>query len=1272
MMSTEMGGGGGRGGGGMVAGGGGNIDPSNLHLKKELTQIRKAARVLRDPGTSSTWRSPLNSARSLSKHHYVHHHKNGQVDGTEKGNLIAKEKERRVFLYNWRSQKSESERSKQIGEDDVENIKDDGSYSSHDESVDVDSLSDARNGGENDSKSDTYLSEKYSSAIFKCRNTDFTPSIRRTIKKKSRRSNCSNASLRHHKEKLQKHIILSRCAKDVVEGLPGLVLGREDLVDQSDDTEDYCNSEDLRRASALSPLLARLKNKGWPNSSTKLLRSEQKEDDSISYSTPALSTSSYNKYGARKPSMVESWDAATGSFNDADDEVEDQLDLPGRHGCGIPCYWSRRSTPKSRVGYRSCCSPSLSDTLRRRGSSIFCGSQSVHQRRHHRSSLVSNKRRLGSRTGGQSLVPLLTNSANGQGGSSMGSGNSDDELSTNFEELDLEALSRLDGRRWSSCRSQEGLELVALNGEVHDESSPENARSLSHKYRPMFFDELVGQNIVVQSLMTAVSRGRIAPVYLFQGPRGTGKTSSARIFAAALNCLATEDTKPCGVCRECADFISGKSTCLREVDGSNKKGVGKIKILLKSLSVVHPSAPSLFRVFVVNECHLLPSKTWLTFLQLLEKPLPHVVFILITTDIDNVPRTILSRCQKQLFNKISNGDIVARLSKIADDENMDVESDALELIASNADGSLRDAETMLDQLSLFGKRITISLVNELIGVVSDEKLLDLLELAMSSNATETVIRARELMDSGVDPIVLMSQMATLIVDIIAGTYPNVDGKPDSFFGGRNLSERELDRLKHALTLLSEAEKHLRVASERSTWFTATLLQLGSVASLDRTHSGSSRRQSSKATDEDHVIRLRESTAQKQRTDSQLEPEKSASPSKSFPRVAHRNSTSKDNPVQQTEASSFNPNPNQSQFINSEALTASQGDGNGGRIASRCVNSKMLTNIWLQCIEKCHSKTLRQLLHAHGRLVSICEAKGGFVAHVAFGDRNIKTRAEGFLSSITNSFEMVLQRNVDVKIIILPDTLLQKQTDKSTATNLENKSTRLNVAVSNCDLNFHQEPSKLSTGSFNIYGSHQMKPFDSIAGNPTMSASKENKSGIPVKRIESIIHEQRLETAWLQAMEKGTPGSMSHLKPERNQVLPQDSTYPPNQLEAMNSTDVSVQHWEDELNHEIKALKISDGAVPQKDQIGRRIDHYPISPSLLHNSSFASNFSKENMGYESGSGAGGCSGMFCWNNTRPQRRGKAKQGTPLRSRRSGRFSWFGECAKSRRTDSRYNR
>ncbi|KAK2997721.1 hypothetical protein RJ639_025813, partial [Escallonia herrerae] len=145
------------------------------------------------------------------------------------------------------------------------------------------------------------------------------------------------------------------------------------------------------------------------------------------------------------------------------------------------------------------------------------------------------------------MVEEFLISGDGQGGSSFANGQSDDELSTNYGGLDLEALSRLDGRRWSSsCRSQEGLELVAVNRDGEEESMTESIRTLSQKYRPMFFEELIGQNIVVQSLMNAILRGRVASLYLFQGPRGTGKTSTARVLAAALNCLASNKTKLCG------------------------------------------------------------------------------------------------------------------------------------------------------------------------------------------------------------------------------------------------------------------------------------------------------------------------------------------------------------------------------------------------------------------------------------------------------------------------------------------------------------------------------------------------------------------------------------------------------------------------------------------------------------------------------------------------------------------------------------------------------
>lgn len=669
----------------------GGIDPSNLHLKKELTQIRKA-RLLRDPGTS----------RSLTKHHYVHYQKSSHTfssdhllqlplkvesNNSDKGNPNEKKKEkgRRVFLYNWRNQKSESETSRQFGkDDDVENGKDEGSFSTREESLDLERSINVRIVGGNGAKSDGYISDMYSSAMLKRLGLNSTPSTSRSIKKKSK-SSYSIAGSRHHKEKLQLKTLLSKYTKNAG-------LGRDELLSyvlKSDDANDFCYSEE----SALSPLLVRLRNKG-------LMR---KEEDSVSCSTQALSTSTYNRYAIRNPSSVESWDATTGSLNEADDDVDDQLDFSGQKGCGIPCYWSKRSTPKSRYG--SSRSPSLSDSLRRKGSIMVCG----NQRRHHSFSLGSNKRKLGSKIKSQSLIPLLDNDG---GGLSMRSWNSDDEHSTNFSELDLEALSRLDGRRWSSsCRSQEGSELVALNRE---EGSPENMRSLSNKFRPMFFEELIGQNIVVQSLMSAVSRQRIAPVYLFQGPRGNGKTSTARIFAAALNCLSSKEIKPCGVCRECIDFIGGKSRYLDEVDCSNKKGLYQLKYLLKN---IQPLGLPHYKVFVIDQCHLLPSKTWLAFLRLLDKPLPKTVFILITSDIDNVPRTVLARSQKHLFSKLSNADIVARLRKICIDERLDFESNALDLIASNAYNSLGDAEIMLDQLSLFGKRITKSLVNELVSLI---------------------------------------------------------------------------------------------------------------------------------------------------------------------------------------------------------------------------------------------------------------------------------------------------------------------------------------------------------------------------------------------------------------------------------------------------------------------------------------------------------------------------------------------------------------------------
>ncbi|XP_048334946.2 protein STICHEL [Ziziphus jujuba] len=1285
--------------------------PSKFHLKKELTQIRKAARVLRDPGTTSSWRSPLASSRSAVvalaaaaaastpcswKNNNNNNSENEGRKELHEGSLVdpvnkissGDVKDKRVFLSNWMNPKSSSEKSLTLigknddfddddDDDDDDDEHDDiqGSSSIAGASLD-DSLSDARNVRHGDTKSDTYLGDGPSSMLFRRRDANLVSlgatSIKRTagMKKRCKKIDTHLDVLSKYQ---QKEIILARNnlvnSRRLLDGHPSVTigLGQDDSVEQSDDTEEYCNSEDIRPITGASPLLWKLKHKNWSHSSSKFLRHTRREDSSYTYSTPALSTSSYNRYGNRNPSTVGSWDGTTTSMNDGDDEVDDHLDFPGRQGCGIPCYWSKR-TPKHRGMCRSCYSPSLSDTLRRKGSSIFCGSHTMYTRR-RRSSLSSSKRRMALRSA-QGVLPLLTNSGDGGGGSSIGTGRSDDELSTNFGELDLEALSRLDGRRWSSsCRSQEGLEIVALKGEGEEEGTLENIRSFSQKYKPMFFGELIGQSIVVQSLINAISRYRIAPVYLFQGPRGTGKTSAARIFASALNCLApNETTKPCGYCRECADFISGKSRDLLEVDGTNKKGIDRIRCLLKSL-LAGPSLPSSrYKVFVIDECHLLPSKTWLAFLKFLEEPPQRVVFIFITTDLDNVPRTIQSRCQKYLFNKIKDSEIVARLRKISAQENLDAESDALDLIALNADGSLRDAETMLEQLSLLGERISTSLVNELVGVVSDEKLLELLELAMSSDTAETVKRARELMDSGVDPMVLMTQLASLIMDIIAGTDNIIDVKHNSLLGGRYLTEAEVERLKHALKLLSESEKQLRISSERSTWFTATLLQLGSLPSPDLTLSGSSRRQSSKTTDYDPSSASREATSYKHRLDAQYVAQTSPAVQKSINCNPNRQGE-----LSRNDGFGFSSKLSHGQLMDDGVSVASHDDVVVGNM--RCTNLEKLDNIWAQCIERCHSKTLRQLLDAHGKLVSIAQVEGILIAYVAFTDENIKSRAERFLSSITNSIEMVLRCNIEVRIIHLPggEASLNAANLLELPEDLKQAETRLAIEKER-----KEASSNKMDGYSNSYplldGTYQSTSGSSellAEGNARTNDKRERRQEIPMQRIESIIREQRLETAWLQAAEKGTPESLSRLRPDKNQVLPQEAIYCEDQMDSKDSTSLSPQQWEDELNHEHKVLKLNNGKVLQKDQIARRVDRYPMSPSLLHDTSFMGTSGKDNLGYESGSGAGGCSGFFCWNTAKTHRNAKVR-GTPVRPQKVGRFSLFGECVKSKKVESRHRR
>lgn len=225
--------------------------------------------------------------------------------------------------------------------------------------------------------------------------------------------------------------------------------------------------------------------------------------------------------------------------------------------------------------------------------------------------------------------------------------------------------------------------------------------------------------------------------------------------------------------------------------------------------------------------------------------------------------------------------------------------------------------------------------------------------------------------------------------------------------------------------------------------------------------------------------------------------------------------------------------------------------------------------------------------------------GFLVAYVAFGDGDIKLRAERFLRSITNSMEMVLRRNVEVRIIHLPggegengvNLPALKQAESTVASEKEQRGCHMNGTAS-----YSSFPPLLDGNLQSATDSSDIL----TEGN----GAREKRPDNPMQRIESIIREQRLETAWLQAVEKGSPGSLSRLRPEKNQVLPQDGIYCVDPKGSMDSTRFSSQHWEDDLNNEVKVLSIKNGRVLQKDQISRKADRYPMSPSLLHDSSLA--------------------------------------------------------------------
>ncbi len=277
---------------------------------------------------------------------------------------------------------------------------------------------------------------------------------------------------------------------------------------------------------------------------------------------------------------------------------------------------------------------------------------------------------------------------------------------------------------------------------------PEKYQALYRKWRPMTFDDVVGQQHITVTLKNEISSGKVGHAYLFCGTRGTGKTSTAKIFSRAVNCENPKDGEPCNECDTCRAIIDGRVMDVYEMDAASNNGVDAIRNLREE--VIYTPAGCRYKVYIIDEVHMLTIQAFNALLKTLEEPPEHALFILATTEPQKIPRTILSRCQRYDFKRIGSDDIAARLKKIAKAENINATEDALELIAELGDGSMRDALSILDRCSSFDGELRRANVSEIVGIVDDRMLFDIAESIGAGNTSEAIARLDGLLDMGKD------------------------------------------------------------------------------------------------------------------------------------------------------------------------------------------------------------------------------------------------------------------------------------------------------------------------------------------------------------------------------------------------------------------------------------------------------------------------------------------------------------------------------------------
>ncbi|WP_437185487.1 DNA polymerase III subunit gamma/tau [Planctomicrobium sp. SH668] len=373
---------------------------------------------------------------------------------------------------------------------------------------------------------------------------------------------------------------------------------------------------------------------------------------------------------------------------------------------------------------------------------------------------------------------------------------------------------------------------------------------LARRFRPKSFDEVVGQEHVGQAIQNAIKNGRVAHAYLFTGARGVGKTSTARIFAKALNCPNVKDGVPCNACDACQGIGAGNDVDVLEIDGASNRGIDDIRQLRANVSIRSMRSP--YKVYIIDEVHMLTKEAFNALLKTLEEPPPNVKFVFCTTEPNKVPDTILSRCQRFDFGTIDQTSIAGRLKEIAEAEGKIVDDAAVELVARRAAGSMRDSQSLFDQLLAFGgERITADDVHQLLGTAPDERLIQLVESLIAGQPSIALVEIETALERGVQIGSFSDQLLAYFRDLLVSAA----GAHNVSLSAVTESSREkvhdqakrwgLQTITAAMQILAETKSRMQRATysraliELAIVRIASLEQLDQIAALLRAASGGS-------------------------------------------------------------------------------------------------------------------------------------------------------------------------------------------------------------------------------------------------------------------------------------------------------------------------------------------------------------------------------------------------------------------------------------------------